>query len=376
MITVRPGSHVHMLLQLLASAGEIPANALSLLGSEQVLEALVRKLETVQDIRFEKGGTAYRTKLIQVGGKRGERNIRLYRKGLPVLDGLYPGLLEWYLSAFNGHCFSGNLLNIMRNHRVAEALALCMAAGVESRPYALPELQKDGIARAAPDSPCFFSSRYFKKGKGDELSKTSFTRIVGALFSPGGAYAVYNTRDAVMKWSGVGEVKARANLGELARMNAGVLEITSAILFGQNEDVALRTILESDKTRRQDLRFDRVYHKLHFIPLDANGIRLLRILISPDWNERLLDAIFDPAQRSYNRGNMEYDATVDGRKILSHLDGDLSRLIRFREGLTSQTELADVLCFPHQTGFIKEYVGELAGIRELELDAVESALLG
>jgi hypothetical protein len=38
--------------------------------------------------------------------------------------------------------------------------------------------------------------------------------------------------------------------------------------------------------------------------------------------------------------------------------------------------LADVLCFPHQTGFIKEYVGELAGIRELELDAVESALLG
>jgi hypothetical protein len=82
MITVRPGSHVHRLISLLSVAGEIPTSALSLLGSERVLAALVHKLESVQDIRFDKSGQVYRVRLIQVSGKKGERSIRLYKKGL------------------------------------------------------------------------------------------------------------------------------------------------------------------------------------------------------------------------------------------------------------------------------------------------------
>jgi len=73
MITIRPGSHVHRLLQLLSTAGEIPMSALSLLGNERVLSVLVHKLESVQDIRFDRDGEIYRTKLIHVSGKKGER---------------------------------------------------------------------------------------------------------------------------------------------------------------------------------------------------------------------------------------------------------------------------------------------------------------
>jgi hypothetical protein len=122
------------------------------------------------------------------------------------------------------------------------------------------------------------------------------------------------------------------------------------------------------------LRFDRVFTSIHFIPLDGNGVRLLKLLILPDWNERLLSALFDPGQRSYNRGSIEYDAVVNGTKILSHLDGDVARLIRFREALTPQTGSADVLCFPWQTGFIKAYLNGRAGLRELDMNAVEAAL--
>ncbi len=53
------------------------------------------------------------------------------------------------------------------------------------------------------------------------MNKTIFTCLTGALFfSLGYCYAVYNTRDAVMKWSGMGEFKT-ARHEELARMNAG-----------------------------------------------------------------------------------------------------------------------------------------------------------
>jgi hypothetical protein len=374
MITIRPGSHILKLLQLISTAGEIPTNALSLLGNERVMKALVHKLETVQDIRFDKDGQVCHARLIQVSGKKGERTIRLYKKGLPVLDGVYPGLPDWYIKTFQGHSFTGDRQHIWRNHRVAEALALCMAAGVETRPYALPPLQKGVIARVVPDSPCFYIARDFKKTSGDQPNKTMFTRTVGALFYSGGCYAVYNTRGAAMKWSGKGELKAARNLLELARMNAGLDVVSAALLFGQTAGAALGAILESDKSRRPELRFDRIYTNVHFIPLDQNGVKLLRILILPDWNEKLLSALFEHHERSYNRGAMEYDAIVDGVKIVSHLDGDIARLIRFREALTAQAGSCDVLCFPWQTGFLKTYLGERAGIRELDMDAVGAAM--
>ena len=374
MITIRPGSHTHRLLQLLSTAGEIPASALGLLGSERSYSDLIRKLESVQDIRFDKGGPVYRAKLIQVSGKKGGRNIRLYKKGLPVLDGLYPGLLGWYMDTFRQHSFPNDQFHIERNHRVAEALAMLIAAGVETRPYALPALQKTSFTLTVPDSPSFYIARDMKKLSEDKTNKTSYTRITGTLFYPGGMYAAYNTREAVMKWKGFGEVKTVGNLHELARMNAGHDKAPAALLFGQNYDIALKTILESDKSRRQNMRFDKIYPCTHFIPLDQNGVRLLKILILPDWNERLLDTLFESDQRSYNKGVMEYDAFLGNTIILSHLDGDIARLIRFREALAAQDKPRMIICFPWQTGFLRSYLGPDAELKELEIEVVEAAL--
>jgi len=374
MITIRPGSHTHQLLQLLSTAGEIPTSALSLLGSKRSYLDLIHKLESVQDIKFASGGPVYRAKLIQVSGKKGGRNIRLYKKGLPVLDGLYPGLLGWYMETFRQHSFPNDQFHIERNHRVAEVLAMLIAAGVETRPYVLPALQKTNFAITVPDSPSFYLSRDIKRLSEDSTSKTSYTRIIGTLFYPGGMYAAYNTRDAVMKWKGLGEVKTVGNLHELARMNAGHDKTPAALLFGQNYGVALKTILESEKSRRQNMRFDKIYLRTHFIPLDQNGVRLLKILVLPDWNERLLDALFEADQRSYNRGTMEYDAFEGNTIILSHLDGDIARLIRFREALAAQTKHQLIICFPWQTGFLRSYLGPDAELKELEIEVVEAAL--
>jgi hypothetical protein len=279
------------------------------------------------------------------------------------------------MDTFRQHVFSNDRFHIERNHRVAEAIAMCMAAGIETRPYALPPLNKSGLSLTVPNSPSFYIARQLKKISDDETSKTAYTRTVGVLFYPGSAYAVYNTRDAVMKWSGRGEVKALGNLHELARYNASLNEVPAALLFGQSADVALNTILESDKSRRPELRFDKIYNRIHFIPLDKNGTRLLKMLVLPNWNERLLTALFENHQRSYNKGAMEYDAIVDNTRILSHLDGDIARLIRFREALADYPDLSfEILCFPWQTGFLRSYLGRGAGFRELDMEAMEAAL--
>lgn len=144
-----------------------------------------------------------------------------------------------------------------------------------------------------------------------EQNKTIFTRMVGAIFTPSNLMAVYNTRNSTMKWSGMGEFKTLYSLLEIARMNSALTQINSVILFGQSDSVALRTLMESNKSRRMEFRFDAIYKNVYFIPMNDFGVRLLRLPSVPDWNEKLLSILFDSSSRSYNRGSFEYDAYIN-----------------------------------------------------------------
>ena len=374
MLTIRPGSRARRLLFLLSIAGEFPTKSLHLLGNGRNLNRFIRQLECVQEFRTNRYGDTYTTKLLTTSGKRGSRTIRLFRGALPILNELHPNALRYYLDSFREHRFSGDPNHAQRNHRIGEALAMCMMAGIETRPYILPELQKVSIDHIIPRSTSFYLARDFKKIDPAEHNKTTFTRIVGALFYPGGVYAVYNTRDAVMKWKGRGEFKACQHLLELARMNAGIDEVNTAMLLGASPSIALETLTQSDKHRRFDMRFDHIYSHIHFIPMDANGIRLLRILTLPDWHQRILNALFAPEMRPKGHGFMEYDAFWDGTYIYSHLDSDIARLIRFCGALDTQTEKFEVLCFPWQIEFLKQYLGPRVILKQIEMSALEDAL--
>lgn len=374
MVHFRPGSQAWQLITLLSFVGEFPYQSLSLLGSERVFRALVHKLTTPQTFRNSQTGTEFTCRLLTVSGKGSGKTIRLYKGALPILEWLGPDVYRHYMDAFWNHRFPGDASHRERNHRVAEAAAVCMRSGMEARPYQLPKLQNLKICQTVPDTSCFYLAKDIKKVGDAEMNKTMFTRMVGAIFAPGSCYAVYNTRNAAMKWSGMGEFKALHSLIELARLNAGIGRIDSAVLLGESEEIALRTLLESDKSRRLEFRFDSIYRHIHFIPMDSDGIHQLRILSVPDWKEKLLDLLFEPEVRSYDRGLFEYDACVDGAYILSHLDGDIARLIRFREAIAGRNDQFEVLGFPHQTQFLKEYLGQAAAIKTIPMDAVEEGL--
>ena len=374
MITLRPGSHAYRLLLLLSAAGEFPTRSLHLLGSVRTLGALVHRLEQTQRFRTEDGTDLGCCRMLSVSGKRDKRTIRLYKNALPLLQALHPAALEQYLTLSGGHRFSGSDAHIQRNHRVAETLAVCLEAGIEFRPYILPALQKQRIAQIVPASPAFYFARSLKRLDSTEMNKTIFTRLTGALFAYETCWAVYNTRGAVMKWSGMGEFKTAQHLAELARMNAGLPRADHALLLGESMDVALRTMEESDKSRRMELRFDRIYPHVHFVPLNPQGIRLLKILTRSDWNEQILSAVFPPEWRAIGPGILEHDAQREGTFILSYLDGDLARLLRLRQALEHSDAPCEVVCFPWQTGFVRAYLGDRVTLREIDMDALETAL--
>ena len=90
--------------------------------------------------------------------------------------------------------------------------------------------------------------------------------------------------------------------------------------------------------------------------------------------ERMLDALFTPKMRPQGYGFMEYDAYWEGKYIYSHLDSDIARLVRFRQALETQTQRFEVLCYPWQTDFLRAYLGQHASIKQLEMEAMETAL--
>lgn len=374
MIYIRTGSQALSILTLLAVTGEYPTASLRLLGNERTVKAMVHKMTTMQTYRLPQTETEITGKLLQISGRGSEKTVRLCKRtALPILTRL--GAEAYYQNAYLTHHASGGTAHRERNHRVAEATAMCMRAGLEIRPYFLPSLQNREILHIVPDAPSFYLAKSLKQVGGIEQNKTMFTRMVGAVFTPGAVYAVYNTRGAVMKWSGMGEFKALQNLIEIGRLNAGNVKTDAAILFGQSDEIALGTLIESDKSRRMEFRFDSIYRHVHFVPMNDFGTKLLHLLSLPDWDEKILSLLFDSSDRSYNRGVFEYDAYINGRFIYSHLGSDLARLIRFREAQRfHENKPCEILCFPEQAPFLRKYLGADIALKTIAMDLIEAEL--
>ena len=374
MVQFIPGSQAWQLITLLSIVGEYPLGSRHLLGNKAVFKNLVHKLNRPQTFCNIETGDTMTCRLRSVSGDDRNRNIRLCKVALPILEWISPECQSYHLNSFRKHNFSSSVSHRERNHRIGEAVTMCMRAGIEARPFLLPELQNEAFVRVIPSEAVMYPSKDLKRLSEDEMSKTSFTRMVGALFACGTCYAMYNTRSATMKWSGKGEFKARDSLRDLSNMNAEISIVNSAILIGQSGTVALNTILESDKSQKQEFRFDSVYDHIYFIPLNEDGIRQLRFLTVPDWKEKILNMLFDPEERSYNRGRFEYDAIVDDVYIYSYLDADIARLMRLHETLSALKRDVVVLCFAYQVSFLREYFGPMVELKVIDFDTVEDEL--
>ena len=100
----------------------------------------------------------------------------------------------------------------------------------------------------------------------------------------------------------------------------------------------------------------------------------MRMFTVPDWNEKVLELLFDSEDRSYNQGMFEYDALVDGSYVFSFLDFDIARLVRFREAILNKDIKCEVLCFAYQLLFLQKYLGKRVTYKTLDMDLIETEL--
>lgn len=376
MITIRPGSHVHTLLTVLSFVGEYPVTALGLLGSVRSYKDLIYKLTMPQEFRFPDSEERFTCRLLTVSGKGKRKTIRLHRSALPLLKYWDEDVYDNYMYEFDDHNFSGNARHVERNHLVAETAVMCMKAGIEANPLYTPEVMDDAVRRLRLTDPCFYFARELKRVNDYELNKIRFTRLAGAIVYPGGAYAVYNYREEMLKWMGEGELKIKLHLQEIFYPMKG-FEFPlreAAIIFGADYDVALNMLKEMKETQKMDNGLFHTYKDIFFIPMDDFGVRLLRVLTTWNWQERILNALFNSKVRSYNRGSFTYDAHENGEFQFSFLDGNIRRLFHFREAIMNRDLRCRVVCYHEQVEFVQKYLADLVSLRTGRIDTVESWL--
>ncbi len=372
MFTLRVGSQAYNIVRLLAVVGEFPMNSVYLLGNARVYKRTITMLSVEQKFRNPKTGEILKTKLLNISGENTDRNIRLYIGALPILNWL--GFLDYYNAVFYEHAIPGNKAHKNRNHRIAEVYAMCMRAGIFFPPYVVPILQDEERKRLFSDTVAFYSSRHLKNVSVGEMEKIKFIRIVGAVFAYGSCYAVYNMRNEVLRWHGTGEIKTRVALTEISRMNCSSGEVDSAILFGRSQWQALQTVLASAERHGKDFRLDIIYQTVHFIELSENGIRTFRFFRIPNWKEKMRLLLFEETDVARGDTRIECDAYVNGKYILSYLDGDMAKLIRFYNGTRDGREEIEIICYPFQEEFVRNYFGRDTVVKTISLDVIEKAM--
>lgn len=372
MIFIREGTHVHRLLSLLACTGEYPVQAVYLLGSERTWKALIQKLTKPQDFCLKESGKRHRCRMLTISGNGKYRTIRLHVSALVLLEQMDPDAYRYYMDHFDGHHFSGNQYHVERNHRVAEALVMCENAGIEPRPYRLPTPRNRNIRFREEPQEIFYLSRSLKNFWQGEMNKTKFSRIVGAILYGHSCYMVYNSRDTLMKWNGEGESKVQNLLSSVWSSGWPGFKIDSAILFGRDYLVAMRTLEEAARTRRFDKCFYSVYPHIHFIPMSGFGVKLLQIITTENWNRELLSMLYDEETLDFGRKSFEYDVLQNRKAYCSHLDGDLCRLIRMREALRNRSDIQyQITCYPEQLPMLQEFLSEFRGTGRVAFDTVD-----
>ncbi len=377
MIHFKPGSHAYNIINLLSVTGEYPLCSLEILGSRQTYENAIRRMLIPQKIVDGQEEITY--KLLTVSGQNGLRRIRLTKEALPILKWL--GAEKYYYENYMRSHRSSNGEHTVRSAKFAESVAMFQSAGYEFRPHKLPQLQSEECKLIMGRAPVFYPAKLIKIFDESDVKKTGFTRMTGALLAHERAYIIYNTRDELMKgFEGGGEMKAYCNVGNIATLNAGCDHYYQipAIIFGKSNDIAVTMLktydVQFDKYKRVRKR-GKTYEYVYFFTLDTNGVRQLRLMKYPDWEKRILKALFDEEELSYGRGFLGYDAYADGIHWFSFLNGDICGLLHFRGRAVENPKQWGVICFPHQLDLIWEYVGKKINVSTVTLDDLEKAIL-
>lgn len=366
----------YRLMELIAISGECSPHALTHL---HLSTSYGEKLTT----RLKKEG------YIRTHYKDGLRGYRLTSRGKKLLLGENPARFSFYLSGSSDtNRPRSDIPRRLRLQQASIAYAMLQGAGVEIfRDRKAPLFQPGTRTEASPCNmtlPAFYHSREVKE-LGAEAVKINNSRTTGILLAPECIYAVFCTGGALMKWEYRTELKVKALLsyhasrGILSGMGGGPGyhpdTPIKALIIGEGMDTALKLMESTGGFQKSYFYLDSSFDFFHYIPDDAAGITMIRLLCSPALLKGLKNLLLSDLQPPCPDYGLEHDAVSEGMPVLLAFDFDMLRLSRFRTALSFHGLAGNLVCFDFQKPVLQKYFGEAAAIDTIDLKKFEGRFL-
>lgn len=344
----RPDSLKYQLLELIGISGEFPAEQLNrLISSPSYAEKVITELKKDKLIR-----THYRDKL---------RGYRLTKKAKDLLLSANYTRYHYYLEGnTETNLIRSERSRRIRLHKKAETYLTLLHSGIPLFPDEKPDLfsndRKTGSA-CIQDLPLFYSSREIKE-LGAITTKIKNSRSIGVLLAPHCVYAVYNTSDRVLKWEYKTEIRLNAFLQHyLQDFPYSVSPTIRAIMLGKDMDIVFRLMTSTGGYRRSLFMLDTSYEHFHYLPNNAEGETLLKLLTNPKLMVHLNQLLLSDLHKPRNDIPIEHDAVTDnGTPSILAYDFDMQRINRFNTGLNVYGKKGNLICFDFQIPILQKYL--------------------
>lgn len=175
-------------------------------------------------------------------------------------------------------------------------------------------------------------------------------------------FAVYNTGAALIRWKTRSDEKLRAMLQLIIQTSRPV----RGLLLGDSMDTAVG-VLESSSGKHRHLTLDESYEDLHFIPYDANGNMLLRILSTPELREDVRQLLTADIQSALKYEFIDCDwQDAEGNPVLLGFDFGLCRNKKFCTVLTLRSFKGLILCFGFQADAFTQYCPTVVSLKTID----------
>lgn len=373
MLLVKDGSKVNEILKIVAMTGEFPSRAVKLLGDYVAWRRRIKDMTQKQVYKNQETNETYECVALTIAGEGSNKSIRLTKNAMPLLEWIGEReLYEKTIERFNGAAKSE------RTHRVAEAILMFHLTGVP--------VQKIGNPKKG-NLPVFLTSKTNREAvkncldqtKMNETELTMFTRVIGLFMNQGTCMVVYNTRDAKMKWALKSEAKTKGVYLPYASRYCAAQNI-DALFFGSNYSVGYETMTNVSHMdiKQKDSTIFELFRNAYFVPLDDFGKKLMRVITTPDFPNKLLGILMPEKNRRSGYSLFEYDGILNGQYVFSFLDSNVARLNMFRIAMDvhfkrepAKYGIPKIVCYYEQESFVRElFAGCEYEITRISIDTV------
>jgi len=243
-----------------------------------------------------------------------------------------------------------------RLHRIASTYIAIRNGGVRIYKDQRPEMfSNSNVGEVEINEPIFYSSLEIKE-LGIECTKIKFCRAVGILLASNeDGFIVYNSQNALMKWSSKAEQRIYGALYGLLLDSGIQINDFAGLMIGDNMELLKRMLLSDGGTRKQLFKVDDTFNEFYYVPEDKNGDFMISILVNKEIRNEIDKELIDMFEiteclRPYVCMGMDRE----GKPVLFAYGLNMVNLRKFKCGLEMFEGKGIVVCFEFQRKVLEE----------------------